>query len=319
MLFQPAPPVRLAVVRVLTGLFALWYITLAGRWLSSSEGQPASVFAPTGLTSHLSAPLSLQTTELLGIATTVAGVLFTLGLLWRISGPAFGLLLLYTMTYRNSWSMIFHHENMLVIHVAILGFVPAAGRLSLDSWLGRMWHGIRWLGATPTQASAPNWRTGWALRMLQLGATVPYVVAAVAKVENTGWSWGNGENLRDQVLMNGIYYEMLKGGSGDITFSAVHWTWVWAPLAIATFVLEFGAPLALLGGRWAASIVIGLLGLHWGIVWIMEIGFPYQLWGIAFACFVPWERISLRSVLPARGGADIHLPGSSGDLPAPSS
>jgi hypothetical protein len=319
LLTRPAPPICLAVVRVLTGLFTLHYITAKGRWLGFVESQPASVFTPLGLTSHLSAPLPAEVTTALGIATTVMGVLFTLGLLWRVSGPVFGLLLLYTMTYRNSWTMIFHHENMLVIHVFILGLLPAAGRLALDPWLRRAWAGMRWLGAAPRQDPAPTWQTGWGLKMLQISATVPYVVAGVAKLRNSGLSWALGDNLREQVLMNGIFYELLRGGSGDITYTAVHWTWVWLPLSCASLALEFGAPLALLGGRWALGIVTSLIGLHWGILWIMGIYFDYQLCGVAFACFVPWDRLSLRGILPARGAASSHPPGSSADPPGPSS
>jgi hypothetical protein len=292
LLLAPAAPSRLAAVRILTGLFSLWYICQHGRWLAHFENQPASVFTPVGLTSHLSAPLSPEITAALGLATTIAGVLFSLGLLYRVSGPAFGLLLLYTMTYRNSWTMIFHHENMLVIHVFLLGILPAAGRLSVDSVLSKRWSGSRWLGAAQGQPADATWQAGWGLRMLQLAATVPYVVAGVAKLSNTGLSWAMGNNLRDQVLMNGIYYEMLRGGSQDITYMAVNWTWIWAPLAIGSLILEFGAPLALLGRWWAAVIVLSLISLHWGILWIMGITFSYQMCGVAFASFVPWERLS---------------------------
>jgi len=310
-MLAPAPPVRLAVVRILTGLFALWYICKYDRWLSEFEGLSARVFAPIGLTSHLHAPLPDATVMALGIATTVAGVLFTLGLLWRLSGPAFALLLLYTMTYRNSWSMVFHHENMLVLHVLILGFLPAAGVLAIDPWLRRRWPRLGWMGATPALDPQPRWQIGWGLKLLQIGATVPYVVAGVAKVNGkAGWAWALGDNLRDQVLMNGIYYELLMGGAKAITAVSIHWTWAWVLLAAGTLVLEFGAPLALLGGRWAVGVVVGLIGLHWGILWIMGIHFDYQLFGVAFACFVPWERLarlSRRSPRPHPAGTGSHL------------
>jgi hypothetical protein len=281
------------------------------------------VFVPIGATSHLSAPIPDPVLATLGIITTVAGVMYALGFLWRLSGPAFGGLLLYTLTYRNSWSMIFHHENMLALHVLVLGLMPAAGALALDPWLRRRWQWLRWLGAAPGQPSAPDWRSGWALKMLQIGATVPYVVAAVAKVRSkAGWAWALGDNLRDQIMMNGIYYEMLRGGANEMTFEASHWTWVFTFLAVATLIVEFGAPLALLGGRWAAGFVLSLIGLHWGILWIMGIVFPYQLTGLAFACFVPWERLpSLirRSPRTDPGEASTHPPESSGLPPVPSS
>ena len=291
-LFLPsAPATRLAVVRVLTGAFALWYIHVTNGWIAIFDDSPRSVFAPIGVTSHLSDPLSGTTLVLLSQATLLSGILFTLGLLWRISGPAFAGLLLYTMTYRNSWSMVFHHENMLVIHVLILSLAPAAGALALDPWLSRKWPVLRRLGFAPPGPAGERWIEGWVLKMMQIGATVPYVVAAVAKVRSkSGWAWALGDNLHDQVMMNAIYYELLRGMAPPITFEVNHWTWIWTVLAIGTLILEFGAPLALLGGRWALTVVLGLFSLHWGILWIMGIPFSYQLCGIAFACFVPWER-----------------------------
>ena len=34
--FPPVHPMRLAVVRILTGLFTLWYLFRHGRWLSGA-------------------------------------------------------------------------------------------------------------------------------------------------------------------------------------------------------------------------------------------------------------------------------------------
>jgi len=49
---------------------------------------------------------------------------FVLGWRHRVSGPLFAALLLWTISYRNSWSMVFHSDNVLVLHAAALASPP---------------------------------------------------------------------------------------------------------------------------------------------------------------------------------------------------
>ena len=43
--------------------------------------------------------------------------------------PIAAALLLWTLSYRNSWGLPFHTENLLVLHVIALALAPAA-----DAW-----------------------------------------------------------------------------------------------------------------------------------------------------------------------------------------
>jgi uncharacterized membrane protein len=62
-------------------------------------------------------------------------------------------------------------------------------------------------------------------------------------------------------------------------------------MGIHTFIVELGAPLALLNRRlgrvWAGLAFL----MHWGILFIMEITFRYHLSGILYASFFDVERI----------------------------
>jgi uncharacterized membrane protein YphA (DoxX/SURF4 family) len=291
--FPIVSPTRLAVIRILTGAFAVWYISRRGQWLDPFEGKSEDLFVPIGLTTLLDGPLPAPTVEVLGVLTMVFGVLFVLGFWWRVSGPAFAALLMFTFTYKNSWGMLFHTENMLAIHILVLGCMPSATTLALDPLIRKKWSSplLGWLGFSPG-SSAAHWKVGSAIRMLQLGTTLPYVVAGFAKVLGAaGWGWAAGTNLREQVAMNGIWYAMTTRKVEAITFYIYDFDWPWTFMAVVTLVAEFGAPLAMLHRRIGYVFVAMVLGLHWGIDILMGIGFKYQMCGLAFACFFEWERL----------------------------
>ena len=66
--------------------------------------------------------------------------------------------------------------------------------------------------------------------------------------------------------------------------------WLMHGLAIATLVIELGAPLALLDRRVALAWSIGAWGFHLGVVVLMAIVFPYPLAGLAYAPLLRCER-----------------------------
>ncbi len=56
-------------------------------------------------------------------------------------------------------------------------------------------------------------------------------------------------------------------------------------------LIELGAPVALLGGRIRTAWVIAAWLMHAGILAFMLVGFPYPLFGVAFAPFFRIERL----------------------------
>jgi len=81
--------------------------------------------------------------------------------------------------------------------------------------------------------------------------------------------------------------------------------WLFTIMGLLSFIVELGAPLALLNKRlgrlWAATAYL----MHWGILFIMAIEFRYHLSGILYASFFDMERVpvwlnALRGRLAAR-------------------
>ena len=62
-----------------------------------------------------------------------AGVGFTLGWRWRLTGPLFGLAALASFSFGLSWGHILHTEHLLALHLLVLALAPAADACSLDA------------------------------------------------------------------------------------------------------------------------------------------------------------------------------------------
>ena len=129
----PAPAERLAALRILTGLFAWIYTTARLVHFSNFDRFGAGPFDPIGVVGLLDAPLGPATPWVLTISTSALGLAFVLGWRFKITGPLFAALLLWVTTYRSAWAMVFHTENLMVVHVWILAWSASARAWSLDA------------------------------------------------------------------------------------------------------------------------------------------------------------------------------------------
>ncbi len=280
----PAPAKRLAMLRVLVGGFAVGYEVIRAPNFVSYASFDDSQFAPVGVATLLDGPLPDVVLRLLVAATVVVGVAFLAGWRFRISGPAFAVLLLGLMTYRNAWGQVFHTENILVLHVLVLGLSPAADALSLDS-----------RGREPPGDEA---RYGWPIRLMCILTVLTYFIAGETKLRIAGLDWVTSDSLRNLIAYDNVRKIELGDTHSPLGGMLVGHAWLFPPLAVATLAVELGAPLALLGGRIARVWALLAWGFHVGVAAVMAIIFPYPLLGIAFAPFLAVERLSLR--LPAR-------------------
>ncbi|MDQ3207925.1 MAG: HTTM domain-containing protein [Gemmatimonadota bacterium] len=277
--FAEAPASRLALLRVVIGAYTLWYLAPRYGLLTDLTQSDPSLFEPVGVVSLLARPLDPSLFHLLMIATLAANAAFLLGWRYRISGPAFALLLLWVLTYRNSWSMIFHSDNVLVLHVLILAFTPAAEAVSLD--------------ALPSnRPDRMSWRYGWPIRLMCAVTATTYFLAGVAKVAGpAGWSWAGGGALLKQVAVDGLRKDLLGGAASPLLFGLQDYLVLFTALGVGSLVLELGAPISLLDRRLARLWAVSAFLMHWGIFIIMGITFRYQLSGVTYAPFFPLERI----------------------------
>src|SRR5690606_1009356 len=152
-------------------------------------------FEPVGVVTLLDAPLTPAIGVGLWLITVLAGVATLLGWRFRMIAPVFAAGLLWVTSYRSSWGMIFHSENLLVMHTLILALLPASDDWSLD-------------GAREPQLRARGRerhpRYGWGLRLMATITALTYLLAGIAKLRNAGWAWLDGEVLLSHVAWDNL-------------------------------------------------------------------------------------------------------------------
>ena len=278
--FERAPATRPAVLRVLVGAYILCYLVPRYAMYMKMARSDPSLFKPVGVASHLKKPVPVWAFRALLVATLAANVLFVLGFRHRQTGPLFAGLLLWVMSYRNSWSMIYHSNNVLVLHAVVLGLSRSADALSVDSLLDA------------TGARDPHWRYGWPVRLMNAVTTITYFLAGVAKVKGPlGWKWGGGEALRSQIAVDGLRKELYAGEAAPLAYALHDRLFLFGLMGVGSLVLELAAPFTLASKRLSKLWALGALQLHWGIFFLMKIRFRYQLSGLIFAPFFDLDRV----------------------------
>ncbi len=279
--FTPAPATRLAVLRLLVGAYSLWYLRRRVRMLRRIGETDPGLFRPVGVARVLDRPLRPEVNKALILATLGGNAAFLLGWRHRVTGPAFAGLLLWTLTYRNSWSMIFHSDNVLVLHTGILALTPSADALSLDA-----------LSRTGRPPAAPEWRYGWPVNLMRAATAATYLVAGVAKVKGPlGWKWASGEALRSQVAIDGLRKELLGSGAAPLGSRLYKRVGLYRLLAVGSLAAELVAPLVLPSRRLARLWAVAAFAMHWGIYAVMGIKFRYQMSGVMYAPYFDVERL----------------------------
>lgn len=275
----PAPARRLAALRLLVGGYALSYLLIRFGHFVSVSAMSAQQWKPVGPVALLAAPLPPWAVVLQVVLATALGVAFVAGWRFRLSGPAFAAAFLWVTSYRNSWSMVFHTENLIVLHVLVLAAAPSADALSVDA---------RRRGAAPDDP--PLARYGWAIRLMCAVTVATYFIAGWSKVHNTGWDWATSDTLRIYVAYDNLRKVELGAGFSWLGTTLAGHGWLFPPLAVGSLLIELGAPLALLHPRLGRLWSVGAWSFHAGVVVLMAIVFHYPLSGVAYAPFFPVEK-----------------------------
>ncbi len=272
--FAPAPAERLAAVRIVIGTFALCWV--GGRLMETyAVAQLGKTqFHPTGVVQLLDAPLPPAVVLATAIATCALLVAFTLGAQYRITAPLAAIGVLWTLTYRNSFGMIFHTENLLVMHLLALACAPAA-----DAWA---------IDRRPVAPAAAGY--GWILKLLAAITAATYVLAGIAKLRIAGFAWLDGEQLRNQIAVDNLRKALLGDSIAPLATPFLDHPSGFTVFSVMTIVLELSAPVVFLhrriGQLWAATA----WGFHLGVVLLMNIWFPYPLLGLAYLPLLRAER-----------------------------
>jgi hypothetical protein len=279
---QVAPPTRLAALRIWSGAFAVGYLLVRLPYWLDVIDLDRSRWDPVGILGPFGDPPARAAARLLLLATFVAGAAFVAGWRYRWSGPAFAVLLLGTLTFRNSWGHLFHTDQLLALHVLLLGLAPAAERWSLDARRAQR--------AGATLPDEPEVRYGWPLRLAGIVTVLTYLVTGIAKLRYAGSDWLGGDTLLHQVAFDNARKIVLGDPQAPLAGAFVAHPVLFRPMGLLTLVVELGAPVALLGRRWAAWWAAAAWTFHVGILALMAIGFPYPLTLVAFAPLLACER-----------------------------
>ena len=285
--FLPRGPERLAACRIIIGLFALVYLLARLPHLLSYAvfaSKASGRFNPVGVWSCMSAPLDPWLYQALVIATLLLAVGFVLGVKHRVFGPAFAVCLLFVLTYRSSFGMVFHTENLLVLHVFVLGLSRSADAWSVQQRRARL-HELK---VSPVGNSAEY---SWPLFLMTAITVSCYFLAGVTKLKISGWSWISGEVLQNAVAIDAGKKILLGGAYSPVSEVLIDYRGVFAVLVIASMMLELGAPLVLFSAKLARGWIVGVICFHWGVLALMAIFFPYPAFGFAFASMLPLERL----------------------------
>ena len=266
---------RLRVLRAAIATFACVYTALRLHELWAIAHLPAAHFEPTGLAWFVMPPVVVMA---IACATVVLLAVFAAGWRARVVGPLAALGFALVFSYRSAWGQIFHTENLVALHLIAL---------AIASWI-----------------DDPK----GAVRLLALLTVATYVLAGIAKLRLAGLAWMDsvdGAQLRNQIAVDNLRKALLGGGTAPLATVLLDHPAAFGPLSIATLVLELGAPIALLGGRYAVAWVTASWAFHLGILLVMWIVFPYPLLGFAYLPLLPvergiaWIRCRYRNDLPS--------------------
>jgi hypothetical protein len=273
----PAPAERLAMVRILVATYAVvWLAGALGGLLGLLDADPAR-WEPVGLLAALDSPPAGGVVMATLVVAFASGVAFAAGARARVAGPVFAASFLLVATYRSSWGQIFHTDDLVVIHLIVLALAPSALAWSWDA---------RHTGRPP-----PSERFGWPLRLMSIITVATYVLAGVAKLRTSGLDWVTGTVLRDQIAQDNLLKELFGAPSSPLAGPLLGHAWLFPPMAAFAVLVELGAPVALLGGRWRTAWVASAWLFHLGILVLMTTFFPYPLSGVAFASMFAVERL----------------------------
>ena len=272
-----------------TGLYALWYISTRFDMLIRMNSSDRSLYDPIGILSWMESPMEPLTFCILLVTCIGLNMLYILGWRFRVTGPAFAIVALWVLTYRNSWSMIYHSQNVLILQICVVAFSGAADAWSLDVIRSRA-HG--------RGERLPSLRYGWPVFFIILLTTLTYFLSGVAKwAGGAGWAWMSGEVMRSQVVADALRKDVL-GIPPQSTFLALYdQLLLFTAMGVFTVIVETGAPLAAFRRSWGKVWAPISWMMHLGIFLIMGIRFRFQLSGLQYLGFLDIERpFALRSV-----------------------
>ena len=273
-----AQPVRPAVLRLATGTFSAVHNIRRRPMFRRLHRQDETQFTPVGVVRVLKKPLPSKVADALFDTAQAVNLAATLGIGHRVTGPLNAALQLWTISYRNSWTMLLHNDNMMTMHQMVLGATRSADALSVDALVrDRTLFPQRFdraYGAVPTA--------------LNIATCAVYLISGVAKVRGPlGCAWAKGDVLRGQIAVDGMRKDLFgsaKTEAGSVLYRQKE---LFTLLATVSLAVELGAPLSLVNRRVGQVFAVGAWGMHVGIRIVMGIKFKYNVSGVPYLPYFP--------------------------------
>lgn len=199
----------------------------------------------------------------------LTGVLLALALLglftrWTVPAGALAYLLFASIFRAYAWS---YHTGVIPLYaLLLLAFTPCGDALSLDRRLR-----LR-RGAAVEPARVPRMRYGAGRFLVWMAVAIPYTLAGLSKLRNTGFGWWRGEHMKQMVVatvVEPMHFDF------RLTDAMLAWpTWVFGVLGLASLVGEVTFVLVLAGALARRLLPLVMAGMHVGILLMQNILFP---------------------------------------------
>lgn len=243
---------------VVVALFAAAYLTIRAPVFWGVADRDPGGFDPVGVLWWLRSPVPALTWQLLFIACITAAASSLVQRARPVALPALAVTALLVTTYRSSWGQLLWFENLLVLHLLVLGTASVLVRAKGDL------------------------TAGWPLACCAVATVVTYVLAGVAKARLGGSAWLRGDVLANHIAYSAARLRVLGASASPLASPLVDHTWLLTGAAVLTVAGELAAPVALLSRRFAIGWIVGMWAFHVVIAATMFVVFPYPLTGVAF-------------------------------------
>ena len=235
--------------------------------------------------------------EALGLRTLPPASIDSLQLIWKISlltsclGLASRVSLwtsfvagFYLFGIPHNFGKVHHNDTLIVLIMAVFALSRATDVLTLDRWLERWWN-VRWGSPAPAAGPAPSGEYTWPVRAVWVLMSIVFFAAGFSKVAYSGLDWALSHNLENTIVAH--FYSHRPPTRLGLYVAQVGL--LCQATAVATLVLELGAPLALVSRRLRWVFPPGLFLMQLAI-WIL-LGVNFFNYFVCYFFWIPWDRI----------------------------
>ncbi|HEU0077883.1 MAG TPA: hypothetical protein VFQ76_09570, partial [Longimicrobiaceae bacterium] len=183
---------------------------------------------------------------------------------WTVPAAALAYLLFASIFRAYAWS---YHTGVIPLYaLLLLAFTPCGDALSLDRRLR-----LR-RGAAVEPARVPRMRYGAGRFLVWMAVAIPYTLAGLSKLRNTGFGWWRGEHMKQMVVatvVEPMHFDF------RLTDAMLAWpTWVFDVRGLASRVGEVTVVLVLASALARRILPLVMAGMHVGILLMQNILFP---------------------------------------------